>query len=127
MGVLLYFAIGVFWGYFAWVRFVDAEVKYYEKERQRFLRFHKIDGDALRDAFLYEWRNHVKTDPRLQAVPPQAQNFTGEILFDVSLWPVSIAMRLILLGSNKFIDRIFVEYNRVTNEKVVRIKKDLEG
>lgn len=130
--VVGYFAVGVLWGFLRWKSYVDGELDFYEQERIRFLRFHRIrpslkGGDDIPEFLIYEWRNYVKNNDRLKHVPPKVNDFTGEIAFDVLLWWLSMAWQAVSTGFTIVMKHILSEYNRITNTKINRVKKDLEG
>lgn len=120
-----YAAVGALWGFLRWKRYVDDEIGFYEQERARFLLFHRIRGESIPDFLIYEWRNHVKNDKRLKAVPPKATSFRGEISFDIICWPLAMVILAIQTGYRNIMQRIMSDYNRVTNNKIDKIRKDL--
>jgi len=136
MNILLYMSaafgyvvVGLAWGFLRWKVYVDAEIDFYESERQRFLRFHRIRGlsDKIPEFLVYEWRNYVKSNERLKAVPPKPVDFRGEISFDVLFWPLAMFVLAIQTGYKTLMKRVLSEYNKVTNKKIEKIQRDLKG
>jgi hypothetical protein len=120
-----YFAIGILWGFIRWRQYVDGEIEFYEAERKRFMLFHRIAGDEIPDFLIYEWRNYVKGNDRLRVVPPKAHDFRGEIAYDVILWWLSIAFLVVQTGFATTMKYILSEYNKNTDTKLNKIRKDL--
>ena len=125
MVVVAYAAIGAVWGFVRWKRYVDDEVGFYEQERARFLLFHRVRGESIPDFLIHEWRNYVKNNERLKLVPPKANNFRGEISFDVICWPLAIVLLAIQTAFRTIMRRIMSDYNRITDNKIDKIRKDL--
>jgi hypothetical protein len=124
---LAYILIGVAWGFLRWKRFVDNEVEFYEKERQRFLNHHRIRGAQIPDFLVFEWRHHVEKVERLREVPPKAHEYQGQITFDVALWPLSILFITVTQTISTSMRIVVAEYNKITQQKIDRIKQDLKG
>lgn len=122
---LCYSIVGASWGFLRWKQYVDREVKFYESERQRFLTFHKIRGEEIPEFLVYEWRNFVKNTERLRAVPPETKDHRSEIAFVVSCWPLSMLWLAAQSSITFVLDRLLNEYNRVTDNKITKIRKDL--
>jgi hypothetical protein len=122
---IFYVAFGVGWGFIRWKRFVDSEVEFYESERQRFLNHHHIRGAAIPEFLVFEWRHYVQASVRLREVPPKAHDFQGQVIFDVLFWWLSIIFvvvsQIILVVTRV----ILSEFNKVTQQKIDRIKHDL--
>lgn len=124
---LAYILFGIAWGFLRWKRFVDDEVEFYEKERQRFLNFHRVRGAEIPGFLVFEWRNHVQGSERLRNVPPKAHDYQVQIAFDAAFWPISFSF-VVLSQVVSMVMRVVVsEYNKITQQKVDRIRKDLKG
>lgn len=117
---------GSLWGFFRWSQFVDEELSYYERERQRFLIFHRIRGEEIPDFLHFEWRDAVQKNERLREVPPQTNKYRGEITFDVVLWPLSVLSLLVQTVFSVFIQRILAAFNKVTETKIAKVRRDLK-
>ena len=105
---------------------MDEELGYYESERLRFLAHHRIAGSVIPDFLLYEWRDAVKRDERLQAVPPLSAQFRGEISFDIILWPLSMFIMAIQKTYAILLLRILAGYNKITEIRIQRINSELK-
>jgi hypothetical protein len=125
LAVFGYAAVGFLWGFIRWKLYVDDEIGFYEAERARFLLFHRIRGENIPEFLIYEWRNYVKNNIRLKAVPPKAIDFRGEIAYDVICWPLAMFFLIVQISFRTIMKRIMSEYNRVTNNKIDKIRKDL--
>lgn len=128
--VVGYVALGVCWGFLRWRQYVDGEIAYYESERTKFLYKHRIRGDEVPPFLSYEWSLVLKTNKRLQKVPPIVNEYRGEIAFDVILWPISLFALTIQVVYSKFMHMLLSEYNRVTEKRlatIAREKKVLKG
>lgn len=125
--VFAYLLVGVVWGFLRWTKYVDEELAYYDRERQSYLNLHRVRGVDIPEYLVYEWRNYVKQNERLKAVPPKASDFRGEIAFDVIAWPLAIVLALLHLAYTTSMRRIVSEYNRGTTKKITQLRKDLEG
>ena len=124
---LAYILIGVAWSCLRWKRFVDNEVEFYERERQRFLNHHRIRGAEIPGHLVFEWRHHVERVERLRAVPPKAHDYQGQIAFDAALWPVSVLLIMVIQAGSAAIRIIVAEYNKITQQKIDKIRNDLKG
>ena len=127
LGPIVYLLLGVGWGFLRWKRFVDNEVGFYESERQRFLNHHHIRGAAIPEFLVFEWRHFVEATKRLKDVPPKTHDYQGQIAFDVLLWWLSIIFITISQIISIIMQIILTEYNKVTQQKIDRIKQDLKG
>lgn len=127
LAVIGYFLIGVTWGFVRWSRYVDEELAFYDQERQRYLNLHRIKGLDIPEYLVYEWRNYVKNNERLNAVPPKASDFRAEIVFDVIVWPLGMLFAVIYTAYTVLMRRILQAYNKDTTKKITRIRKDLKG
>jgi hypothetical protein len=124
---IAYILIGVAWSYLRWKRFVDNEVEFYESERQRFLNHHRIRGGKIPDHLVFEWRHHVEKVERLRDVPPKAHEYQGQIAFDFILWSVSMLLVMITQTVSAAMRVITAEYNKITQQKIDKIRNDLKG
>jgi len=122
---IAYLLLGVGWGFLRWKRFVDNEVEFYEKERQRFLNHHRIRGTEIPSHLVFEWRHYVQASERLREVPPKAHNWQGQIAFDVLLWWLSMIFVIVAQTVSAALRIIMTEYNKITAAKIDRIKRDL--
>ena len=122
---IIYILVGIGWGFVRWKRFVDAEVGFYESERQRFLNHHRIRGAQIPEFLVFEWRRYVQSTERLRACPPKAIDYQGQITFDVVLWWLSILFVVLSLLVSTAMRFIMTEYNKITAAKIDRIKRDL--
>src|SRR3954468_20141576 len=91
VGLILYLAIGTGWAFWRWRRFVRGEIAYYELERLRFIRFHRLHGPEIPEFLKAEWRHYVEAHVRLKDVPPRHEEYTTRLALNLFLWPVSIA------------------------------------
>lgn len=124
---LAYLIIGFVWAYLRWRRFVNVEVEFYESERQRFLNHHRIRGTDIPDFLVFEWRHHVNRVERLRECPPKAHDYQGQIAFDIILWFLSmifVMMTQVVRGGMKV---VVTEYNKITQQKIETIRRDLKG
>lgn len=124
---IVYILLGVGWGFLRWKRFVDNEVGFYESERQRFLNHHHIRGVQIPDFLVFEWRHFVEATKRLKEVPPKAHDYQGQIAFDVLLWWLSMIFIMVAQTISAIMQIILTEYNKVTQQKIENIKRDLKG
>jgi hypothetical protein len=124
---IAYLLLGVGWGFIRWKRFVDSEVEFYESERQRFLNHHRIRGGQIPDFLVFEWRHFVQATERLRVCPPKAHEYQGQIFFDVALWWLSIIFVVVSQTVSAAMHFIMREYNKITQQKIDRIKQDLKG
>lgn len=122
-----YFLVGVIWGFVRWSRYVDEELAFYDAERQKYLNLHRIRGVDIPEYLVYEWRNYVKQNERLNAVPPKAADFRAEIGFDVIAWPLAMVLALLQLAYTTLMRRVLTEYHKDTTKKITQVRKDLEG
>jgi hypothetical protein len=125
VGTIMYLTMGTCWTFLQWRKFVRQELDFYEKERRRFLYFHRVPGLDVPDYLKAEWRLHVERNPRLLAVPPLHEDFTPSLALNLTLWPFSM---LFLLGQYVYditIKRVIVESMSTTNTKINQVKKDL--
>lgn len=124
---IAYLLLGVGWGFIRWKRFVDTEVEFYENERQRFLNHHRIRGTQIPDFLVFEWRRHVAGDQRLREVPPKSHDYQGQITFDVLLWWLSMIFITCSIAFSAAMRIIMAEYNKITQQKIEKIRQDLKG
>jgi hypothetical protein len=124
---IAYILAGIAWGYIRWKRFVDKEVEFYESERQRFLNHHRIRGSAIPEFLVFEWRHYVQATERLRECPPKAHEYQGQIAFDVLLWFLSMILVVMTQVTTTAMKVILSEYNKITQQKIDRIKQDLKG
>lgn len=124
---LLYLIAGAVFAYFRWTQHVDSECAFYETERTRFLGHYEINGDEMPDHLKYEWRNIVKRNKRLSAIPPQYTQHRGQILFDITLWWVSLLTLLVFKFYATSVLAVRNLFGRVTDAKSQRINRDLKG
>jgi hypothetical protein len=124
---IVYALCGIGWGFIRWKRFVDNEVEFYESERQRFLNHHRIRGADIPEFLVFEWRRFVQASERLREVPPKAHDYQGQITFDVVLWWLSLLFVVLSLLVSTAMRFIMTEYNKITQQKIDRIKRDLKG
>ena len=122
-----YLLSGIGWGFLRWKRFVDNEVEFYEKERQRFLNHHRIRGTEIPPHLVFEWRHFVQASNRLREVPPKSHDYQGQIAFDVLLWWLSMIFVMLSQTVSAAMKIIMAEYNKITAQKIDRIKQDLKG
>ena len=124
---IAYLLLGVGWGFIRWKRFVDTEVEFYENERQRFLNHHRVRGTQIPDFLVFEWRHFVQATERLRVCPPKSSDYQGQIFFDVALWWLSIIFVVVSVTVSAAMRFIMREYNKITQQKIDRIRQDLKG
>ena len=124
---ILYALLGIAWGFIRWKRFVDKEVEFYESERQRFLNHHRIRGTVIPEFLVFEWRRYVQSTERLRECPPKAHEYQGQISFDVTLWFLSMLLVMLSQVTSTAMKIILSEYNKITQQKIDRIRQDLKG
>ena len=128
--ILFYSAFGMAWSYVRWKMYGSAELDFYEKERTRFLAFHRLRAAPgmrieIPDFLIHEWRNVVKNDVRLNSIPPQASNFQGEICFDAVCWPLAMVFAFMYFVYTITMKHVVDTYNKITDAKIDLIRKDL--
>lgn len=121
-----YIVVGMIWGFLRWSRYVDDELGYYESERLRFLAHHRIAGGVIPEFLLYEWRDAVKRNLRLQAIPPTAFQYRGEIVLDIVLWPLAMIATALRKTYAVLLHRILAGYTKVTALRIQRINAELK-
>src|ERR1700733_3209197 len=123
--IFFYLIFGGYWAYYQWSWFVQSEANFFKRERQRFLDHHRISGNKLPPYLQFEWRSYVDSTDRLRAFPPNVNDHAGEIVFDLFLWWISlaiIALRGILFIGRKAIRKLF---NSVVATKVAQIRREM--
>jgi hypothetical protein len=124
---VIYISVGAVFSYFRWTQYVETECAFYERERQRFLNYHAINGTEIPEHLKFEWRNMVSGHQRLKSIPPKYTDHTGEIIFDVLLWWLSLIDLGIRKGYRATTLAIWKLFNRVAASKMEQINKDLKG
>lgn len=124
---VVYILSGISWSFLRWKRFVDNEVEFYEKERQRFLNHHRIRGTEIPSHLVFEWRHYVQASERLREVPPKPHDYQGQIAFDVLLWWLSMIFVMLTQTISSAMKVITAEYNKSAAQKIDKIKQDLKG
>jgi len=127
--VLAYLGIGLLWSFLRFSRFVDSELDFYERERQQFLRDHRIRGDEIPDHLVFEWRNQVRNNQRLRnfTVPLNTQRFRSVIAFDAMLWWLSMIVDIMILTYSAVMPTIASRYRKAAEVKLEKVKRDFKG
>jgi hypothetical protein len=123
-----YLIIGVVWAWRQWMKFYNGELDFYEREKQRFLLFHRIQGLSftIPEFLKAEWRNYVQASPRLRSVPPNYEDYTTSIALNFSLWPFSMLFLSGQLIYRFTIERLIVAAMEPTKQKINQVRKDLK-